>query len=126
MTASADPTTIDQALFDELRSFGDDFVAHLIAQFGLHVDPLLVELEEAIDAGDRVAVAVIAHTIKGSGAQLGGCRLASSCSRLEAKATGGLPVGKNDLQEVAADYEELRSLITHQLSVNPFDPVSST
>jgi HPt (histidine-containing phosphotransfer) domain-containing protein len=128
MSASADAITIDHVIFDELREFGDDFVAHLVAQFGLHVDPLLVQLADAVNSGDHAALAVIAHTIRGSGAQLGGRRLASSCARLEEKVTAGLPVGQNDLQDVAVEYERLRSMITHRLSIlnRPLDPASAT
>jgi hypothetical protein len=57
----------------------------------------------------------IAHNIKGSGAQLGGRRLAMSCDRLEETAiTGGLSHSPDDLADVERDYAELRDALTEQ------------
>jgi len=128
MSASVDTITIDQAIFDELRELGDEFVVHLVDQFVLHTEPLLVRLAEAVQRRDGSAAEVIAHTLKGSSAQLGGLRLASSCGRLEEKAVAGVPMGQNDLQEVADEYQNLRATMTHQLStvLGPFDPLPST
>ena len=128
MSTSVDAITIDRVIFDELRGFGDEFVAHLIAQFVLHTESLLVRLADAVQSGDHSAAEVIAHTLKGSSAQLGGVRLALSCGRLEDKAVAGLPVSQNDLEEVAVEYENLRWTMTHQLSteLSPLDPVHST
>jgi HPt (histidine-containing phosphotransfer) domain-containing protein len=128
VSTSIEAITIDRIIFDELRGFGDEFVADLIAQFVLHTESLLVQLADAVQSGDRSAAEVIAHTLKGSSAQLGGIRLALSCERLEDKAVAGLPASRNDLQEVTVEYENLRSTMTHQLSTEPWplDPVPST
>jgi PAS domain S-box-containing protein len=118
---SADELTIDPAVFDELRVLGQgaqkEFLAELVEQFGVETEPLLVQLRESLESGDAAAVGRIAHSIKGSSAQLGGRRLASSCDRLERRASAGkLSGGGTDLHEVEADYHDLRHTLTQQLS----------
>jgi histidine phosphotransfer protein HptB len=119
--ATAQEMTIDPAVLDELRLLGraieHDFVGELVDQFVHDTERRLVELRDALDVDDAVAVARIAHSIKGSGGQLGGRRLALSCGRLERKAANGrLPEARIDLREVEFDYEELRGVLTQQLT----------
>jgi CheY-like chemotaxis protein/HPt (histidine-containing phosphotransfer) domain-containing protein len=116
---SAAEFAIDHAEFDELRLLAvateHDFVTHLIDQFVEETDLLLRDLREASSNGDASAVGHIAHSIKGSGAQLGGRRLALSCDRLEETATtGGLSHSPDDLAQVERDYTELRDALTEQ------------
>ena len=113
--------TIDPAVLDELRVLGrateQDFVGELVEQFIHDTELRLVELRNALEVDDAVAVTRIAHSIKGSGGQLGGRRLALSCGRLERKAANGrLPEARLDLREVEFDYRELRGVLTQQLS----------
>jgi HPt (histidine-containing phosphotransfer) domain-containing protein len=120
--ASADETTIDPAVLEELRFLGEaaeeDLLTALVDQFVRDSEPLLVQLREALEVGDALSVSRIAHTIKGSCAQLGGRRLALSCGRLEGKATGGsLSDGQDDLLEVEIDYQDLRRTLSRQLSL---------
>ena len=108
---------IDHADFDELRLLGEAtehaFVTDLVDLFVHETDLLLAELREASSRGDDVAVASIAHSIMGSGGQLGGRRLALSCDRLERKATRGeLSNGPADLSDVESDYQQLRATLT--------------
>jgi PAS domain S-box-containing protein len=114
--------TIDPAVFGELRilddATGGDLLVELVERFVHETEPLLVELREALEVGDALAVGRIAHSIKGSGVQLGGRRLALSCGRLERKAAAGsLAEGQDDLLEVEIDYKELRSSLTEQLTL---------
>jgi PAS domain S-box-containing protein len=116
---SAAEFAIDHIDFDELRLLGEatehDFVTELIDQFVEETELLLRGLREASSLGDAPAVGRIAHSIKGSGAQLGGRRLALSCSRLEETATtGGLSHSPDDLAAVERDYAELRDALTEQ------------
>jgi PAS domain S-box-containing protein len=116
---SAAEFAIDHADFDELRLLAEatehDFVTDLIDQFVEGTDLLFRDLREASSIGDASAVGHIAHSIKGSGAQLGGRRLALSCDRLEDTATtGGLSHSPDDLAEVERDYAELRDALTEQ------------
>jgi CheY-like chemotaxis protein len=110
--STAEPM-IDQAVLSQLSALGEigvhDFLDRLVHQFVRETEPRLVELREALDAGDATAVGRIAHIIQGSGCQLGGRRLALSCSRLEAKATtGSLSDARTDLRGVEMDYQDLR------------------
>ena len=118
---SAAEFAIDHADFDELRLLAEatehDFVTELIDQFVAETDLLLADLRAASSHADAVAVASIAHSIMGSGGQLGGRRLALSCGRLESKAIAGELSGDQvDLSEVERDYQELRVALTEQRS----------
>ena len=113
--------SIDHGDLDELRLLAaaaeHDFVTELIDQFFSDTDLQLVALRAASARGDAVAVGRIAHSIMGSGGQLGGRRLAMSCGRLETKAIAGdLSDGQDDLSEVETDYQELRVTLTEQRS----------
>jgi HPt (histidine-containing phosphotransfer) domain-containing protein len=108
MSRSTDEVTIDEAVFEELRTFGDDFLIGLLDQFVHYTDPQLVELSDALEAGDHAAVGRIAHSMKGSSGQLGGQRLSVCCGRLEESATAGhMSNGPDDLEEVETEYKEL-------------------
>ena len=118
--ALASESTIDQAVFEELRILGGldrSFLTELVDQFGRETEPCLVELRAAVQMGDTSAVARIAHSIKGSSSQLGGRRLAMSCAALERKAAAaGLSGDLTDLQDVELDYHDLRETLLQQLS----------
>jgi two-component system sensor histidine kinase/response regulator len=116
-----DTVTIDPQVFDELRLLGqatdEDFLAQLVDQFIQETEPLLVQLRAALANGATDDVLRIAHTIRGSGEQLGGRRLALSCSRLEAKTkTDCLSPGTEDLQQLEFDYQDLCRTLIHQLA----------
>ncbi|HVE46645.1 MAG TPA: response regulator [Acidimicrobiales bacterium] len=95
-------------------------LSELVDQFVQETEPRLAELRSALDAGDAASVGAIAQSIRTSGGQLGGRRLALSCSRLERKAASGcLPDGPTELREVEFDYEELCRTMTQHLSAQP-------
>jgi two-component system, sensor histidine kinase and response regulator len=117
---------IDHADFDELRLLAEttehDFVSELIDQFVCETDLSVVDLRAASSRGDAVAVGHIAHSIMGSGGQLGGRRLASSCGRLESRAIAGdLSDAHGDLAEVESEYRQLRVALT-ELRSSPDSP----
>jgi two-component system, sensor histidine kinase and response regulator len=110
---------IDQAVFDELRLLGEaterDFVTKLVDHFIFQTDLLIAQLHDASSRGDDFAVSRIAHNLKGSSGQLGGRRLALSCGRLERRSVAGGPsIRAIDLDEVEADYRELRAILSQQ------------
>jgi histidine phosphotransfer protein HptB len=113
--------TFDLAALEELRTLGEsigpEFLPELVDLFVQDTELLLVQLREAVEIRDVVAVGRIAHNIKGGGGQLGARQLASSCSRLERAAdVGFLSVNQTDLHEVEMDYVELRHALRQQLS----------
>jgi two-component system sensor histidine kinase/response regulator len=114
--------TLDPAIIDELRNLGTgvelEFLTEIVALFIQDTEPLLTQLGAALDVGDSLTVGRIAHSIRGSGSQVGGRRLASSCGRLMERAVAGsLSDGRVDLLEVELDFRNLcRSLNSHVLS----------
>ena len=124
-------TIIDSDVLDELFVLrevgGANFLTSLVDQFVRETDAHLVELRAASDVGDASAVGRIAHTIRGSGSQLGGRRLALSCGRLEDKATTrSLSDAEAEMQDVESDYQDLRRALTQQMSsLDPMAPAVS-
>ena len=119
--APVDEVVLDAAIFEELQDLAatsdGDFLAQLIDQFVVHTEPRLAALRSALQLGDYGDVALIAHTIKGGCGQLGGRRLASSCSRLERKAAAAeLTRGQGEMQEIEFDYQELCRTLTMQVA----------
>jgi CheY-like chemotaxis protein len=114
--------TLDPAVLDELRAVGEvegqDLLAAVIHQFIQDTGPRLAELRNAFAAHDALAVARIAHSIRGSSLQLGGGRLAATCSRMEEKASRGVTSeAEGDLRDAETDFHELhRALIEESLS----------
>ena len=111
---------MDSGVLDELRelggSIGEAFLPGLVADFVSSTDPLLVELQEAIEHGDAPTIGRIAHSIKGSSAGLGGLRLALSCGRMESIATTGQrPCDWRDLLELHTEYDHMRRLLERDL-----------
>jgi len=108
---------LDPAVFDELHllvgSSGEGRLTELVSQFSQETEAWLAQLRGAVDVGDTAAVCRIAHTIKGSAGQLGGRRLALSCTRLEDDArTGSLSDCVISLRVVENDYMVLRQELT--------------
>jgi two-component system sensor histidine kinase/response regulator len=119
-TAEAEHT-LDLVVFGELRALGDfqkgDFLADLVGQFVSDTEPRLAELREALAVGHAATVGRIAHSIEGSGGQLGGRRFALSCSRLQAAAEAGQLAGdETDLDEVETEYHKLCGALKLQLA----------
>jgi CheY-like chemotaxis protein len=119
---------IDPDVFGELALLGDGepgFLANLVNQFVRETEPRLAALRDALELDDALAAADIAHTIQGSGGQLGGRRLALACGRLELKArTGSLSGTSTDLQEVELDFQELRTALMQR--INPVEHLPSS
>ena len=123
-TAPEQVMTIDTVVLEQLRILGEasspDFVTELIEQFTRDTQTFLVELRVAFDAEDAVAVAGIAHNMKGCSGQLGGRRLALSCGRLEKRAAAGpLSDCRSDRQDVEVDYQATLDALSEHVSRAP-------
>jgi len=125
VASQADELTLDPALFGELcalsrrrqRLGGGELVAELVNEFLADTETRLVQLDDFLLAGEAVAVARFAYLIKGSASQLGGRRLAMSCSRLEHHAEAGVLADcRADLGRLEQDYRALRSALQARLS----------
>jgi CheY-like chemotaxis protein/HPt (histidine-containing phosphotransfer) domain-containing protein len=116
--------TLDSTMVDELQGLEgtteSGFLAELLEQFVEQTDLSLAALRDALQAGDTSAVSHIAQNIRGGGAQLGGRRLALSCSRLERRAAAGA-VGRDasEVREIEFDYQELCRTLTLELALAP-------
>ncbi len=119
--AAATAPTLDRAIFDDLcalaETLEDGFLTGLVDQFVLETAPRLVELRHAFRSGDVPAVRRLAHGIKGSGAQIGGARLAASCDRLEQLVTTTALRRHVDLRDVEADHAELCRILARRVSI---------
>lgn len=117
-TPGAAEPVLDPRVIRELRCYGETFLRELVEEFTSATELLLAELREAFFLNDALAVARIAHSIRGSGGQLGGLRLANACYRLERRATyGSLPEGEPELEDVEREYDALRLSLTLTLPV---------
>jgi len=112
---------LDTAILDELRGGGTpadvQFVVDLVDQFVIDTEVSLVELRKALSRRDTAAVGRLAHSLQGSSGQLGGRRLAGSCGRLERwAAEDGAPEGTAEIDELEAEYQELRRTLAQSLA----------
>jgi CheY-like chemotaxis protein len=111
--------TLETAVIEELASFGEDYLAELVNQFRQETDGLLAELRVARENGSHASVRCIAHSVKGSSAQLGGRRLARSCDELEQRASANTSLRDEDLRAVEQSYGELCRALTRRLRSTP-------
>ncbi|WP_369069136.1 hybrid sensor histidine kinase/response regulator [Kineococcus terrestris] len=77
-----------------------ELFAGLLTSFADRAPAALAQLREAVLAGDPAAVAVHAHALKGSAANLGAEELAQACAQLEDTARGGGSAGAGQLDEL--------------------------
>jgi CheY-like chemotaxis protein len=114
---------LDLVVFEALgllaEPAGEEFLSELVNRFVDETGPRLVQLRQALAAGDAVAMSRVAHNLRGASGQLGGQRMASSCRRLEANAeTGRLLDLQTDLVEVETDYQDLRCILTQRITAS--------
>lgn len=97
-----DPRRI-QGLRELGRLGGSDVLAAVIARF--REQPLLAALRQDLASGDRKALELHAHTLKGSSAALGALRLARLCDELEHTAPdAGLEACARQVDAIVAEY----------------------
>jgi CheY-like chemotaxis protein len=116
---SDDETALDQAAFQELQQLGhvveSTFLVDLVEAFVEDTASLVMQLRNAHEGGDILAVMQIAHSIKGSSSQLGGRRLAEACAQLIRHPAAESERGMRDVEE---DFQELRYTLRRQLSLD--------
>ena len=101
----------------ELQAEGEpDILEELIELFLTDVPPELVALREAVESGDAHSVERIAHTLKGSGGNMGAVRMAAICAELEeigrSETLAGAPVWISRLEE---EFERVRVALEENL-----------
>ena len=81
--ALVDTTTLDKLAMLAKLSGDDDMVVELVDQLGERLPVALAEMRAAAEAGDSDRVAHLAHTLRGSAAQLGAMHLARAAGEVE-------------------------------------------
>ena len=101
---------LDAAQFDGLRRLaaasGDtDFLRSIVDQFVDQAASQLAELRDAAARADAPALKVLAHSLKGSSANMGASRVAAACAALEEAAALGQAAEPGGLEPLAAELE---------------------
>jgi signal transduction histidine kinase/ligand-binding sensor domain-containing protein/DNA-binding response OmpR family regulator len=113
---TAEPATFDPARLEQLRDLeevtGRPIVRQIIAVFLAETPKRVEEIREALAEGDASALAFVAHSLKGSGGQLGAVRLTALCAELEAGGRSGIPAHRTAAlrETLAAAERELTRL----------------
>jgi CheY-like chemotaxis protein/HPt (histidine-containing phosphotransfer) domain-containing protein len=106
--AAFDPTVV--AALRSLRpESGADAFDSLTQLFVASGAALMGTLREALAREDLEAVGSVAHTMKGSAANLGALRLADACGELEQALAAGVGAAGADAARVEAEFELVRA-----------------
>ena len=101
--------TLDRAALTNLREIGgDEMISELAEVFADDARARLTDLKRAFDEKDAASVTQVAHTLKGSSANVGAKRMQALCSRLEnTAASEDLSPSDELLEELVRDGHEL-------------------
>ena len=109
---------LDPEILEGLRELPGDGYANLLCEvadlFTKEAPPRLLELRQALAANDGLAVAQIAHRLKGSSANLGARQMSELCRQLEQQGNEGCLEGGEMLH---ADLEREYERVTRALAV---------
>jgi two-component system, sensor histidine kinase and response regulator len=122
---------LDESVLAELREYQNpgepDFVTELIEVFSEDLTSRLVEISDALAAGDANRVPQAAHALKGASGELGARRMREICSRLELSAAEGsiaaAPAMARELEDEAVHVRA--ALATHCVDVPVAGPASA-
>jgi len=108
-------TTIDRAVFDGLlESVGGDadFMAELLQTFFDDAPQLLVQMREALTAGDAEVLRRAAHSLKSNSASFGAMGLSRMCKELEDMGKAGAFDGVAErIAQVEVEYVRVTSAL---------------
>jgi len=99
----------------------DAFVT-LMTLFSTSSTALLETLRDAMARADAEGVARVAHTLKGSAANVGAVRLADACRRLEESLPGGMGAAAAAVVQVEAAFGQVEAWLTAELGSNTSGP----
>jgi HPt (histidine-containing phosphotransfer) domain-containing protein len=104
----------------ELQVEGEpDILDELIELFLTDAPPQLAALREAVEAGDARYVERIAHTLKGSSANMGAKRMEPICAELEEMGrSGDLGTAPLQISRLEGEYGRVRTVFQEELSKN--------
>ena len=114
------PAAVDQRALDGIRSLANDTAPDLLDQvIRLYLGSaaeLLAQLRAGLQANDKDAVRVAAHTLKSSSANLGATALADMCKQLEhAARVGTLGPHLPSITQVESEYDRVRIALEREL-----------
>jgi HPt (histidine-containing phosphotransfer) domain-containing protein len=110
-SGALDPSVL-QCLREALDDVSGDFVRELAAVYEIQALLLIEQLSDAAQAADVPRINFVAHSLKGSSANVGGHRLVDLCAALEhwdGSPDGAAPTVATLRTELAALIEELRA-----------------
>lgn len=115
----ADGLTIDPLVFDGLRVLSDEddpgFLARLIGHFLADTPIRLTTLGTACRKGRAEDVQRIAHSLKGSAANLGALGLARICDQVSTAAVRGLDAVPDLLADLELEFQRVRVQLAQDL-----------
>lgn len=100
---------LDQEVLENLRDLpgegADDLLGELIILFAQEAPPRIAGLRDALHQADAKRVMQVAHSLKGSSANLGATRMTALCNQLELMGRdGNLDGGVRLHQELVSEY----------------------
>jgi HPt (histidine-containing phosphotransfer) domain-containing protein len=103
---------LDQDVLDNLRDLpgegADDLLGELIILFAQEAPPRISQLRTAILQSDATRVMQVAHSLKGSSANLGASCMAGLCNRLEQQGRqGNLDGALHVHDEIVREYRRV-------------------
>jgi len=118
--APEDPPRLDEAFLEDLRATLGSSFARMLAVFREDLPAYIEALQQGLDAQSAERVINVAHTIKGSAANIGAQRLSEVCKRIEAAAGNGDLDTAAELHVLAtAEGAELVRLLDRHGAVEP-------
>jgi two-component system sensor histidine kinase/response regulator len=123
---------LDESVLAELREYQNpgepDFVTELIGIFSEDLTNRLIQISDALEAGDANRVRQAAHALKGASAELGAQRMRVICSRLELSAAeGSIVAGPAMARELEEEAVQVRAaLATHCIEAQAREPASES
>ncbi|HWY72463.1 MAG TPA: response regulator [Burkholderiaceae bacterium] len=113
------PARLDQSRLNTLRSMksaGPDLVERVVRLFLETTPGIMAKLGSAALSGDAQEIGRAAHTLRGSGRELGALRFAQLCEDVEILVrTGKVIEASSILPELEREYEWARRLLTEQI-----------
>ena len=109
-----DDGVLDQTRLGELLELDPDdpsLLLRFIDRFSDNARDALTGMREAHEAGDRVALGRLAHSLKGSAANLGAPVLAELCREVEHGCDDGQPLAAGILDQVEREVERASSAL---------------
>jgi two-component system sensor histidine kinase/response regulator len=120
-TPAGNGSVLDPGVLANLRDLGDaELLTELAGMFFDDASSRLEELREAIGAGDAAGVERVAHTLKGSGGNMGATRMAAICAELQdVGASGDLARAPGLFEGLEEEFGRVRPALEAELEDGP-------